>query len=162
MLADEENAATRMRHGYRRILVLLRRKSAAMNANRVYRLYREMGLQLRNQSPRRRIKVRLRNDQRPTVGSNDVWAMDFVYDQLATSPKASRARDRGHVLVLLSATDAQINFRGLMLLRCWRVSVAASASRRQSASIPRNSRSTSRRDLPCDDRPDFPAMSHRH
>jgi len=32
-----------------------------MNAKRVYRLYPEMGLQLRNKTPRRRLKAELRN-----------------------------------------------------------------------------------------------------
>ncbi len=43
----KEIAATRARYGYRRIHVLLRRENWRVNAERVYRLYREMGLQLR-------------------------------------------------------------------------------------------------------------------
>jgi transposase InsO family protein len=35
-----------MRYGYRRIHVLLRREGWRVNAKRVWRLYREMGLQL--------------------------------------------------------------------------------------------------------------------
>ncbi len=49
-------AATRARHGYRRIHVLLRREGWRVNAKRVYRLYREMGLQLRHKTPKRRAK----------------------------------------------------------------------------------------------------------
>jgi len=45
-------AATRVRYGYRRIQVLLRREGWAVNTKRVYRLYREMGLQLRNKTPK--------------------------------------------------------------------------------------------------------------
>jgi len=45
----KEIAATRVRYGYRRIHVLLRRDGWRVNAKRVYRLYREMGLQLRPQ-----------------------------------------------------------------------------------------------------------------
>ena len=41
-------AATRVRYGYRRIHVLLRREGWSVNAKRVYRIYRELGLQLRN------------------------------------------------------------------------------------------------------------------
>jgi len=33
---------------------------------------------------RRRVKAKLREDRQMTVGPNDVWAMDFVHDQLAT------------------------------------------------------------------------------
>ncbi len=43
-----EIAATRVRYGYRRIHVLLRREGWRVNAKQVYRLYREIGLQLRN------------------------------------------------------------------------------------------------------------------
>jgi len=55
----KEIAATRVRYGYRRIHVLLRREGWPVNAKRVYRLYREMGLQLRNKSapPSRQGKV---------------------------------------------------------------------------------------------------------
>ncbi len=41
-----ELAGTRTRYGYRRLTVLLRREGRAVNAKRVYRLYRE-GLQVR-------------------------------------------------------------------------------------------------------------------
>jgi len=47
-----EIAATRVRYGYRRIHVLLRREGWQVNPKRVYRLYREMGLQLRNKTPK--------------------------------------------------------------------------------------------------------------
>jgi putative transposase len=46
----KEIAETRVRYGYRRIHVLLRREGWRVNAKRVSRLYREMGLQLRNKS----------------------------------------------------------------------------------------------------------------
>ncbi len=44
-------AETRVRYGYRRIHVLLRREGWNVNAKRIYRLYNEMGLQLRNKTP---------------------------------------------------------------------------------------------------------------
>ncbi|WP_441360620.1 hypothetical protein [Agrobacterium sp. MCAB5] len=46
-----------------------------------------MGLQLRNKTPKRRVKAKLREDRQMAVGPNDVWAMDFVHDQLATVKK---------------------------------------------------------------------------
>lgn len=46
-----------------------------------------MGLQLRNKSPKRRVKAKLREDRSDAVCANDVWAMDFVHDQLATGRK---------------------------------------------------------------------------
>ncbi len=58
-----------------------------MNQKKVYRIYRNLGLQLRNKSPKRRVKAKLREDRADAVQSNDVWAMDFVHDQLATGRK---------------------------------------------------------------------------
>ena len=43
-----EIAQTRVRYGYRRIHVLLRREGWEVNSKRIYRLCKEMGLQLRN------------------------------------------------------------------------------------------------------------------
>jgi putative transposase len=80
----KEIAATRVRYGYRRIHVLLRREGWPINAKTVYRLYREMGLQLRNKTPKRRVKAKLREERRPATRPNETWAMDFVHDQLAT------------------------------------------------------------------------------
>jgi putative transposase len=78
----QEIAETRVRYGYRRIHVLLRREGWPVNAKRVYRLYREQGLQLRNKSPKRRVKAKLREDRSPATTANQIWAMDFVHDQL--------------------------------------------------------------------------------
>jgi putative transposase len=83
----KEIAETRVRYGYRRIHVLLRREGFAVNAKRVYRLYKELGLQLRNKTPKRRVKAKLRDDRRPAMRANETWAMDFVHDQLATGRK---------------------------------------------------------------------------
>lgn len=78
----KEIAETRVRYGYRRIHVLRRREGWLVNAKRVCRLYREMGLQLRNKSPKRRVKAQLREDRSAPTAANQVWAMDFVHDQL--------------------------------------------------------------------------------
>lgn len=83
----KEIAATRVRYGYRRVHVLLRREGWPVNAKRIYRLYKELGLQIRNKTPKRRVKAKLREDRTEAVHSNDVWAMDFVHDQLATGRK---------------------------------------------------------------------------
>ncbi len=78
----KEIAETRVRYGYRRIHVLLRREGWQVNAKRVWRLYREMGLQLRNKAPKRRVQAKLREGRSGAVAANEVWAMDFVHDQL--------------------------------------------------------------------------------
>lgn len=71
-----------------------------------------VGLQLRNMRPERRVKAKLRDDRQAAVGPNDVWAMDFVHDQLATSKKL-------RILTIVDthsrycpATDARFTYRG--------------------------------------------------
>ena len=70
-------AETRVCYGYRRIHVLLRREGWQVNPKRVYRLYKEMGLQLRNKTPKRRVRAKLRDDREEADASNQVWAIDF-------------------------------------------------------------------------------------
>jgi len=76
-----------VRYGYRRVHVLLEREGWGTNIKRSYRIYRDLGLQLRNKTRKRRVKAKLREDRQMAVGPNDVWAMDFVHDQLATGKK---------------------------------------------------------------------------
>ena len=40
-----------------------------------------------NKHPKRRVKAKLREDRSEAVGPNDVCAVDFVHDQLATGRK---------------------------------------------------------------------------
>ena len=82
-----EICETRVRYGYRRVHVLLRREGWEINMKRTYRIYNELGLQLRNKTPKRRVKAKLREDRCAASRVNDVWAMDFVHDQLATGRK---------------------------------------------------------------------------
>src|SRR6201986_1186507 len=78
---------TRVRYGYRRVHVLLRREGWDINQKKTRRVYRELGLQLRNKTPKRRVKAKLREDRRNATRPNETWAMDFVHDQLATGQK---------------------------------------------------------------------------
>lgn len=78
----KEIASTRVRYGYRRIHTLLRREGYEINHKRVYRLYCEEGLQLRNKVPKRKVSAKLREDRTAPTHINDVWAMDFMADQL--------------------------------------------------------------------------------
>ncbi len=82
-----EICETRVRFGYRRVHVLLRREGWMINHKKTYRVYKELGMQLRNKTPKRRVKAKLREDRAEAVGPNDVWAMDFVHDQLSTGRK---------------------------------------------------------------------------
>ena len=78
----EEIAATRVRYGFWRIFVLLRREGWTDNHKRVYRLYCQAGLNLRRKRPRRR-KAAAHRMERPVVTApNQCWSMDFVADAL--------------------------------------------------------------------------------
>ena len=82
-----EICQTRIRYGYRRVHVLLRREGWQLGQNKTRRIYRELGLQLRNKTPKRRVKAKLRDDRKAATQPNETWAMDFVHDQLATGNK---------------------------------------------------------------------------
>jgi putative transposase len=71
-----EICATRVRCGYRRVHVLLRRERWRVNHKRTCRIYRKLGLQLRNKTPKRRVKAKLREDHCAASRENGVWGMD--------------------------------------------------------------------------------------
>jgi putative transposase len=78
----KEIAATRVRYGYERIDVLLRREGWHVNHKKVLRIYREEGLNLRRNRPKRRVAAAHRLD-RPQLNTVDqCWSMDFVADNL--------------------------------------------------------------------------------
>jgi len=108
----KEICETRVRYGYRRVHVLLRREGWTINMKKTRRIYNELGLQLRNKHPKRRVKAKLREDRKQAIGPNDVWAMDFVHDQLATGKKL-------RILTIVDthsryspATDPRFSYRG--------------------------------------------------
>lgn len=78
-----ELAQTRVRFGYRRLLVLLRREGWDVGKHRLYRLYTEEGLALRRKRPWRHATAVHREQRRPSTARNDIWSMDFVADELA-------------------------------------------------------------------------------
>lgn len=71
-------ANSRVRYGYRRLHILLRREGWVVNAKRVYRLYRLEMLGLRRRKGKRRIAARGRPERPAVTGVNQAWAMDFV------------------------------------------------------------------------------------
>jgi len=82
-----EIAQTRIRYGYRRIQIMLRREGWPISRNLVYRLYREEGLALRSKRPRRRKMVVHREARIKPSRPNQVWSLDFVHDQLSGGQK---------------------------------------------------------------------------
>jgi putative transposase len=74
-------AAVRVRYGYRRLHVLLRREGWQVNHKLVYRLYREEGLEVRTKKRKKRISA-LRVVLPAATAPNERWSMDFVADAL--------------------------------------------------------------------------------
>jgi len=77
-----EIAAVRVRYGYLRIHVLLRREAWYVNHKRVHRIYCEEGLHLRYRRPRRRVAAAHRMERPEVSRINQCWSMDFVADIL--------------------------------------------------------------------------------
>jgi len=84
----KEIAATRIRYGFWRIYILLRREGFMDNHKRVYRIYCEEGLNLRSKRPRRNRTASHRQPINGTSSSlHECWSMDFVSDQLFNGSK---------------------------------------------------------------------------
>jgi len=86
-LRMRELAQVRVRYGYRRLHVLLRREGWRLGRNQAYRLYREEHLQLRSKLPRRRKMVVLRRERIRARRADEARSLDFVADQLADGRK---------------------------------------------------------------------------
>ena len=74
-------AHERRRFGYRRLIIFLRREGFVVNHKRLFRIYREEGLMVRKRRGRKRA-VGMRAPIPVPAQPNDLWAMDFVSDQL--------------------------------------------------------------------------------
>jgi putative transposase len=89
-----ELVQVRIRKGYRRLQVLLRREGWRIGKNLAYRLYREESLQLRSKRPPRRKMVVARLGRYVPKRTNQAWSMDLLADQLANG---TRFRTRTNV-----------------------------------------------------------------
>ncbi len=125
-------AESRVRYGYRRLHVLLRREGWPVNHKRVYRLYSEEGLSIRTRSLKRRRACRYRSARSEPGTVNDVWAkqlkvpiprsgiaaerMDFVSDKLFDNqPFRILTIVDSHTREALT-TSARINFRAYQVV----------------------------------------------
>jgi putative transposase len=79
-----------------------------VNVKRVCRLCREQGLQLRNKSPKRWVKAKLRDDRALATAAKQVWAMDFVHDQLYDGRKIRGRKIRALTVVDIFARLAPV------------------------------------------------------
>lgn len=77
-----ELAGQHRRHGYRMLHSRLRIDGWAINVKRTYRVYREEGLMVRKRR-RKKLPVPERQPLVRPMQPNEVWSMDFVFDELA-------------------------------------------------------------------------------
>ena len=70
------------RYGYRTIRIFLERRGHTLGTDRMYRLWRQEGLQVPRRRPRRRVATS-RPRPLPPTAINHVWAYDFVFDTCA-------------------------------------------------------------------------------
>jgi putative transposase len=75
-------AQERLRWGWRRLLIMIRRDGVEVGEFRFRRIYRSLALQVR---PRKKRKVRyIRGNVVPAVSrANERWSIDFLHDRLA-------------------------------------------------------------------------------
>jgi putative transposase len=76
-----ELAASRVRFGYRRLTVILRREGWRVNPKRIYRLYTEDGLTVRTKV-RKKLARRSRVPTPRATRPNQKWSMDFMSAKL--------------------------------------------------------------------------------
>ena len=81
----KEICQTRVRYGYRRVHIVLRRDGWRVNQKKTRRTSKVCNCATK--TPKRRMKAKLWEDRCPAVRPNETWAMDFVHDQLATGRK---------------------------------------------------------------------------
>jgi putative transposase len=74
-------AMSRIRFGYLRLLVMLRREGWEVGKKLVYRLYRELGLQMRTRKRRKLASARRASVERATR-PNERWSMDFITERM--------------------------------------------------------------------------------
>ncbi len=72
----------RIRFGYRRLHILLRREGYEINHKKTHRLYKEAGLALRTKGNKKRRSALRRKEHIYPNRCNEAWNIDFVSDRL--------------------------------------------------------------------------------
>jgi putative transposase len=81
-----QKAQQRKRWGYRRLHVLLRRDGHMDNHKRIYRIYKEEGLQVRKR-PCKRARTQRSFELQVSEGPNQRWSLDFMHDSTSSGRK---------------------------------------------------------------------------
>ncbi len=109
----KEIAVSRVRYGSERICTLLRREGWPDNHKRIRRIYRELGLNLRNKRPHRS-KAAAHRLERPVASSlGECWSIDFVHDQLYNGRKLRALTIVDNFSRYCYAIEVKNTFRGI-------------------------------------------------
>jgi putative transposase len=111
-----ELSEARVRYGYRRIHIMLRREGWTINHKRTRRLYREEGLQLRRKTPKRKVSAKRREDRVVAAAANDCWSMDFLSDQLFDGRKIRVLTIVDNFTRVSPTIDVRLSYRGADLV----------------------------------------------
>src|SRR6516162_1228414 len=87
----KELAMTRIRFGYLRLTVLLKREGWPVSKNLVYRLYRELQRQVRTKR-RKKLASQQRGPLEVAQQANQRWSMDFGTDRVEDLDRIARTR----------------------------------------------------------------------
>lgn len=104
-------AASRVRYGYRRIHVLLRREGWVLNHKKVYRLYKLEGLSLRLKKSKKRVS-RLRVVQPEALSPNERWSLDFMLDTLGSGRRIRVLTIVDHFSRVSPAIEVDVSLSG--------------------------------------------------
>jgi putative transposase len=129
-----ELSEARVRYGYRRIHIMLRREGWTINHKRTRRLYREEGLQLRRKTPKRKVSAKRREDRVVAAAANDCWSMDF---QLFDGRKIRVLTIVDNFTRVSPTIDVRLSYRGADLV----ATLERIASLRAAEAHPRGQRS---------------------
>ena len=101
---------TRVRYGYRRVHVLLQREGWRINIKKTHRIYKALGLQLRNKTPKRRVKAKLRGPMHGDTAERNLG------HGLRPRPASDGSKDpdpdcRGYLHSLLAGDRSPVHLR---------------------------------------------------
>ena len=111
-LRMKEIANTRIRFGYRRVHVMLKREGWQLGRSQAYRIYREEQLQLRSKLPKRRKMVVQRQQRVQARAPGEVWTIDFVADEFGEGGKFRMLTVVDVFTRQALAVDAGVRLRG--------------------------------------------------
>ena len=110
-------ASTRVRYGYRRIHVLLKREGWQLNHKKVYRLYRLEGLSLRLKKTKKRVS-QPRLTQPHVQTPNERWSLDFMSDTLGCGRKIRVLTIVDHMSRVSPAIGVETSFPARKVIPC--------------------------------------------